>query len=134
MLRSSGLDSLHNEMGYLGVEQTLELVRARFYWPKMSSDVEAKIRTCRRCVRRKGQQEKAASLVNIQTSRPMELVCMDFLSLDADIHNTKDILVITDHFAKYAAISIRDQKPSTLGNVLVHYGFPEHLIVFRDRI
>lgn len=40
---------------------------------------------------------------------------MDLLSLEADSHNTKDILVITDHFAKYAKIPTRDQKPSTLG-------------------
>ncbi|KAI2645727.1 Retrovirus-related Pol polyprotein from transposon opus [Labeo rohita] len=58
VLRSSDLDSLHNEMGHFGFEPTLEPVRARFYWPKMSSDVETKIRTCGRCVRRKVSQRK----------------------------------------------------------------------------
>lgn len=88
-------------MGHLGCERTLELVRSRLYWPKMASDVESKIKTCPRCVKRKEQPERAVPLVNIQTSRPMELVCMDFLSIEPDSHHTRDILVITDHFSKY---------------------------------
>lgn len=120
-------------MGHLGIERTLELTRSRFYWPKMAADVERKVKTCERCVRRKTQPDKAAPLVNIKTTRPMELVCMDFLSLEPDSHNTKDILVITDHFTKYAvAIPTRDQKASTVAKTLWehflgHYGFPERL-------
>ena len=133
VLKSSVLTSLHDEMGHMGIERTLELVRSRFYWPKMAYDVETKIKQCERCVRRKSQPEKAAPLVNIQTSRPLELVCMDFLSLEPDSHNTKDILVITDHFTKYAvAIPTKDQKASTVAKCLweqflSHYGFPERL-------
>ncbi|KAL7841512.1 hypothetical protein SRHO_G00252030 [Serrasalmus rhombeus] len=133
VLRPSVLTSLHDEMVHLGIERTLELARSRFYWLKMSADVESKVKTCPRCVKRKHQPEKAAPMVSIQTSRPMELVCMDFLSLEPDSHNTKDILVITDHFTKYAvAIPTKDQKAITVARCLweqffIHYGFPEHL-------
>ncbi len=49
--------------------------------------------------------------MNIQTSRPLELVCMDFLTVEPDNSNTKDILVITDHFTRYAiAVPTKDQK------------------------
>lgn len=132
-LRSTVLQNLHDNMGHLGMERTVELVRSRFYWPRMASDVERKIKMCERCVRRKAPPDKAAPLVNIQTTRPLELVCMDFLSLEPDSKNTKDILVITDHFTKYAvAIPTRDQKASTVArclweHFLVHYGFPERL-------
>ncbi|KAL6455421.1 hypothetical protein MHYP_G00361230 [Metynnis hypsauchen] len=133
VLRPPVLTSLHDEMGHLGIERTLELTRSRFYWPKMSADVESKVKTCPRCVKRKHQPEKAAPMVSIQTSRPMELVCMDFLSLEPDSHNTKDILVTTDHFTKYAvAIPTKDQKAITVARCLweqffIHYGFPERL-------
>ncbi|KAJ8356812.1 hypothetical protein SKAU_G00196060 [Synaphobranchus kaupii] len=114
-LRTTVLRSLHDDMGHLGRERTLDLARSRVYWPKMSKDVEEKIKTCERCVRRKTPPEKAAPLVNITTSRPLELVCMDFLSLEPDRSNTKDILVITDHFTKYAvAIPTRNQKAQTV--------------------
>ncbi|TKS65786.1 Retrovirus-related Pol polyprotein [Collichthys lucidus] len=118
-LRASILKSLHEDMGHMGLERTLDLVRTRFYWPKMAADVEKKIKSCGRCVRRKAQPEKSAPLVNIHTTRPMELVCIDYLSLEPDSHNTKDILVITDHFTKYAvAIPTKDQKATTVAKTL----------------
>lgn len=132
-LRDMVLTELHDKMGHMGVERTLDLVRSRFFWPKMSAAVEKKIKTCERCVRRKSLPEKAAPLVNIRTNRPLELVCMDFLSLEPDQSNTKDILVMTDHFTKYAiAVPTRNQKAQTVAkclwdNFLVHYGFPEKL-------
>ncbi len=92
-LRETVLTSLHNDMGHLGIERTLDLARSRFYWPRMATTVEEKIKTCERCVRRKTPPERAAPLVNIVTGRPLELVCMDFLSLEPDRSGTKDILV-----------------------------------------
>ncbi len=132
-LRPTVFKFLHDDMGHMGWERTHDLIRSRFYWPKMAADIETRIKTCGRCVRRKSQPEKAATLVNIRTSRPMELVCMDFLSLEPDSKNTKDILVITDHFTKYAvALPTRDQKATTVAkclwdHFLVHYGYPERL-------
>lgn len=99
----------------------------------MASKIEKKIRMCTRCVRRKALPERAAPLVNIMTMRPLELVCMDFLSVEPDRSNTKDILVITDHFTKYAiAGPTQNQKARTVAkwlwdNFIIHYGFPEKL-------
>ena len=138
-LRSTILKSLHEDMGHMGLERTLDLVRTRFYWPKMAADVEKKIKSCGRCVRRKTQPERSAPLVNIHTTRPMELVCIDYLSIEPDSHNTKDVLVITDHFTKYAvAIPTKDQKATTVAKTLweqffVHYGFPERLLSDQGR-
>ena len=120
-------------MGHLGIEWTLDLTRTRFFWPRMAADVEAKVKTCERCVRRKALPEKAAPLVNIRTTRPLELLCMDFLSLEPDTSNTKDILVLTDHFTKFAvAMPTANQKAKTVAKCLweqfiVYYGIPEHL-------
>lgn len=132
-LRSTVLQSLHDRMGHMGIERTLDLARTRFYWPRMAADVENKVKTCGRCIRRKTLPEKAAPLVSIQTSRPLELLCMDFLSLEPDTSNTKDILVLTDHFTKFAvAIPTPNQKARTvakclLDNFVVYYGIPERL-------
>ncbi|XP_076745452.1 retrovirus-related Pol polyprotein from transposon opus [Maylandia zebra] len=132
-LRNTVLTSLHDHMGHMGVDRTLDLVRSRFYWPRMALDVERKVKTCGRCVRRKARPERAAPLVNINTTRPLELLCMDFLSLEADRSGTKDILVITDHFTKFAvAIPTPNQKARTVArclweNFMVHYGIPEKL-------
>ncbi|KAM3849152.1 obscurin-like [Diretmus argenteus] len=132
-LRDTVLTSLHDHMGHMRLDRTMDLVRTRFYWPRMVVDVERKVRTCGRCVRRKALPERAAPLVNINTTRPLELLCMDFLSLEPDKSGTKDILVITDHFTKFAvAIPTPNQKAHTVAkclweNFMVHYGVPEKL-------
>lgn len=127
------LTSLHNHMGHMGVDRTMDLIRTRFYWPRMAIDVERKVKTCGRCVRRKAQPERAAPLVNINTTRPIELLCMDFLSPEPDKSGTQDILVITDHFTKFAvAVPTPNQKARTVAkclweNFMVPYGIPEKL-------
>lgn len=131
--RSSILSWLHEDMGYLGFDRTLDLVRSRFYWPKMTN------KTCGRCLRRITPPEKSAPLVNIQATRPMELVCIDYLSLEPDSKNTKDILVITDHFTKYAVtLPTKDQKVTTVAKCLweqflIHNWSPERILSDQGR-
>lgn len=83
-LRPIVLKSLHDDMGHLGFDRTLDLTRTRFFWPKMASDIEQKIKSCSRFICRKTLPEKAAPLVNIQVIRPLELVCIDFLTIEPD--------------------------------------------------
>uniref|UniRef100_A0A1A8PLB6 Gypsy retrotransposon integrase-like protein 1 n=2 Tax=Nothobranchius rachovii TaxID=451742 RepID=A0A1A8PLB6_9TELE len=117
----------------LETDRTLDLVRTRFFWPKMSLDVEQKIKMCQRCVCRKTLPEKAAPLVSIQVTRPLELLCIDFLTIEPDCSNIKDVLVMTDFFTKYAvAVPTSNQKARTVAkalweNFIIHYGFPEKI-------
>ncbi|PIK53020.1 hypothetical protein BSL78_10081 [Apostichopus japonicus] len=75
----------------------------------------------------------AAPLKTIKTTRPLELCCMDFLSLEEDKFGYKSILVVTDHFTRYAqAFPTKNQKAITVARILwekyfVHYGLPERL-------
>ena len=68
--RKEVLVSLHDRMGHLGRERTLDLVRSRFYWPGMRTDVEKKIANCGRCLRFKKKRD-TAPLVSIHTSQPL---------------------------------------------------------------
>lgn len=89
------MKSLHDDMGHLGIDWTLDFARARFFWPRMATGIETRIVDCRlscsRCVCRKALPEKAAPLVNIHVARPLELVCIDFLSIEPGQSNIKDV-------------------------------------------
>lgn len=133
--RSLVLTGLHDDVGHLGRDRTLELVRDRFFWPYMAADVETKVRNCDRCIRRKPRPDayRPVPLVSISTSQPMELVCIDFLSLEQSKGGYENILVVTDHFTRYAqAFPTKNQTAQTTARVLydnffVHYGFPARL-------
>lgn len=49
----------------------------------MDKDIDSKVRHCDRCFRQKTSPVPAAELVNITSSAPMELVCIDYLSLES---------------------------------------------------
>ena len=108
-------------------------MRSRFYWPGLENDVEEKIKNCGRCIRRKTPVKPSAELVNITSSQPMELLCIDFLSLERSKGGHEHILVVTDHFTRYAqAFPTRNQLAKTTAKILfenfvVHYGFPARI-------
>ena len=124
---------LHDDVGHQGQDRTLSLVRSRFFWPGFEQDIENRVRSCERCIKRKTFQKPSSELINIISTQPMELVCIDFLSLERSKGGFKNILVLTDHFTRYAqAFPTRNQLAKTTAkvlfeNIIVHYGFPARL-------
>jgi hypothetical protein len=120
---------LHDDLGHQGRDRTTSLFKERFYWPGMDSFIAKSIRKCDRCIRRKSLSTTAA-LTPIQSTAPMEVVCVDFLSLERCKGGFENILVLTDHFSRYAqAYPTRNQTAKTTAKILfdnfiVHYGFP----------
>ena len=127
------LKYIHDEMGHLGRDRSLELLRERYFWCGMQKSVVEHITNCDRCLRRKDSNPPRAPLVNTITTQPMELVCMDFLKLEPSKGGIENILVVTDHFTKYAqAYATKNQTAKTTARVLyenffIHYGFPKRL-------
>uniref|UniRef100_A0A674P9H8 Integrase catalytic domain-containing protein n=1 Tax=Takifugu rubripes TaxID=31033 RepID=A0A674P9H8_TAKRU len=99
----------------------------------MFLDVEEYIRNCGECVTHKTPVQRAAPLYQIISHGPMDLVCMDFLSMEPDSKGISNVLVVTDHFTRYAqAFPTRSQKAPVVAKVLmekyfVHYGLPSRI-------
>ena len=123
----------HNSLGHQGRDRTISLLKDRFYWPGMNKDVENWISNCGRCLRRKTPTNIRAPLVNVTTTQPLELVCMDFLSLERSKGGEEYVLVITDHFTKYAvAVPTKNMTAKTTAEAfykqfIVHYGIPSKI-------
>ena len=68
---------------------------------------------------RKELVNQRASFFSIKTSQPLEMVCMDFLKLEPSKGNIENILVITDHYIKYAqAYPTKNQSVATTAKIL----------------
>ena len=89
----------------------------------MIEDIEHHIKSCPRCLRFKTQPEKA-ELNPIIATRPLELVHIDYLTIEppASSKSDKDInvLIITDHFTLYAQAHITSSQKAT--EVAKHFG------------
>ena len=74
--------ALHDDLGHQGRDRTTMLIKQRFFWPGMDSFIKSKVKACDRCIRRKTNIGNRAKLVNIESTAPMEIVCIDYLSLE----------------------------------------------------
>ena len=137
-LISRALIGCHDQCGHQGRDRTLSLLRERFYWPTLYRDTVQHLESCRKCLLRKSKVPRA-ELVPIPVSRPMELVHLDYLCLEPCKGKIENVLVVTDHFTKYAqAFPTKSQTASTTAQVLwnnfiCHYGFPEKFISDQGR-
>lgn len=126
------MKGIHDDVGHLGIDRSTQLLRERFFWPNMSSSIREHVAQCTPCLLRKRPPHRAP-LINIPSSQPLELVCMDYLTLEPSKGKFENVLIITDHFTKYAvAIPTRNQTAKTTATALFnhfinHYGFPLRL-------
>ena len=79
--RNKAMEGCHDQVGHLGLNMVLELLRDRFYWPGMYNDVASCLNSCPRCLRRKSQADQAP-LLNIEVNQTLELVHLDYLKIE----------------------------------------------------
>ena len=96
-------EELHGKMGHLGAERVFQLARQRVYWPYMQKDIEVYTQqTCACNAKKRPHREQFAPLQSIHSSCPMELVTIDFLKLEKSSAQHEYVLLIVDHFSRYA--------------------------------
>ena len=125
---------LHEEMGHLGVERVLALARERFYWPHMRRDIENFIHhTCRCLKQRRPNLPTREPLQPIVTTAPLQMLSIDFVHLERSSGGYEYILVVVDHFTKYAQAYPTKNKTAVtaadkiFNDFIPRFGFPEKL-------
>ncbi|XP_060790757.1 uncharacterized protein LOC132894655 isoform X1 [Neoarius graeffei] len=110
--------SCHEHMGHFAADKTFKTLQTRYYWPQMLVDTKWCLE-CPQCVLRKKPTNSTVSLTPITASCPLELITMDFLSLEPSVGGFDNIMVLTDHFTKFAwAAATRDQTAKTTVRVM----------------
>ena len=121
----------HDQHGHQGVERTYHILRQRCYWPGLLEDVTAWVQQCARCQPAKKSavaiRQRSGHLI---ASQPLEVLALDFLTVDQASDGTEHVLTMTDVFTKFAvAVAAPDLTAATVVKSLVrswilHYGVP----------
>ena len=127
-------DELHVKMGHIGAEKVVQLTRERFYWPHMQRDITDFITRNCHCLKQKPPTFKQREpLQPIITSAPLEIVSVDYMHLEKSSGGYEYILVVVDHFTRYAqAYATKDKSGKTAARYLyndfiLRFGFPEKI-------
>ena len=128
--RNKAIEGCHDQVGHVGQDRVLELLRDHLNWPGMHIDVASYLNSCPRCLRIKTQADQAP-LLNIEVNQPLELIHLDYLKIEPRKGNVEYVLIITDHFTRFAqAFPSKTQTALATAkllwnNFILHYGFPE---------
>lgn len=98
------MQQMHNcrTAGHLARDKTLNRIRAIFYWPGMSSDVERWCQTCLLCQKRKpGPGVGTSPMQHATVYGPMECVTIDIMGpLPITDNGNQYLMVVADYIFK----------------------------------
>uniref|UniRef100_A0AC34FIH0 Reverse transcriptase n=1 Tax=Panagrolaimus sp. ES5 TaxID=591445 RepID=A0AC34FIH0_9BILA len=89
--------------GHFGTKKIKTLLRYRYYWNNMGNDLAEWSKACMQCFAHGSHRRDRPPLHPIKTDLPMQIVGMDIAEMPNTEKGYKNMLVIIDHFTKYAS-------------------------------
>ena len=124
--------------GHLGVDKTLQRISERYYWPKWETEVREYIASCSICQTTKRAYDKnGAQIKHIISDYPFQIITSDIAGpLPLTKKGNKYILVIIDHFTKWAQIhaipsAIAEIVANKILKTILTFGIPDQILTDR---
>lgn len=109
-LRSQVFAAMHyGPGGHLGVGKTKRLIGQTFWWPRMSADIEDKVRSCLICARIKRVPGPAHEVPsgNLDVPRALDIVSLDHIGPITFGTRRVFVLVMIDHATRFMVASLQ---------------------------
>ena len=93
----------HDQIGHQGIDKVYQRILKRFEWPGMKKACEKWVTACLSCQQVKDPRKLRFPLQSIDSSEFNEVVQIDHQKLCMTDRGYNQVLVMIDHFTKYAA-------------------------------
>ena len=101
-MKDEVLQELHDKMGHQGLDRVEKLVRSRFYWSNIRSDIQHWISMCERYNLAKMPHLKVRTpMHSIGAREPLEVISIDLTVLETASNGIENVLVMTDVYSKF---------------------------------
>jgi hypothetical protein len=128
--------------GHVGMNKTLEILKRKFYWPRMQYHVQRYIASCQKCQENKNSNGHPIGLLSPLPipNKKWEIVSMDFITSLPRTKNKYDaIMVVVDKLTKMVHfilcttdIDARQVARLFFNEVVRYHGIPATIISDRD--
>ncbi|KAK3549656.1 hypothetical protein QTP86_005410 [Hemibagrus guttatus] len=123
--------------GHPGIRRSTQLVRRRFWWPSLASDMEEHVRACSTCAQTRTSRQLPEGLLEPLPipQRPWSHLSVDFLTDLPDSGGHTAVLVVVDRFSKGCKLIPLKGLPSAMQtaealflHVFRNFGLPEDIV------
>jgi hypothetical protein len=125
----------HDDGGHFGSATIYDMVRPKYYWPRMLKHIEKYVKACDACQMKSGMGKLHEPLHPIKVTHINQLWGIDCVGpLPETSRKNKYIIVATEHFTKWPeAKAVPDIKATTIADflyneIVTRYGTPEKIL------
>ena len=136
--RQAAIDGCHRSASHQGCDQTLSLMKERFWWPSMSRALIMAVSNCSHC-KQFETKPQISGMQPIICTEPMELVHVDYVRMEVTVSTqekpvVKNVLVVVDHFTRYVQAYVTRNKTVRMTAWVLYneyfsvFSFPQRLM------
>ena len=118
------LREAHKEGGHFQTKRVTEYLTSKYWWPGMTADINANVRSCLTCATISGQSAKPHPPLMLlePTMEPGERVHVDILKVPPSNDGLNHILTIVDAYSKnIVAYALQDESAVEVAKKIVEY-------------